>query len=147
MSIPNRKSILHLLKYTANIYLSRCSTDLRWSFGTLSIYEAHLRDSGFSRRLGPDLDNVHPAAQPCQNPVLFVPCVKTRIMDPTASPAFLAPPPYNKLFTRLHNPGSSSCPRSIWLKMLLSEWEEKKQNNIFIKSVGDKQWKTQIHTS
>ena len=24
-----RKSVLHLLKYTANIYLSRCSTDLR----------------------------------------------------------------------------------------------------------------------
>ena len=24
-----RKSVLHLLKYTANLYLSRCSTDLR----------------------------------------------------------------------------------------------------------------------
>ena len=24
-----RKSVLHLLKYTTNIYLSRCSTDLR----------------------------------------------------------------------------------------------------------------------
>ena len=25
-----RKSVLHLLKYTANLYLSRCSTDLRY---------------------------------------------------------------------------------------------------------------------
>ena len=29
----NRKSVLHLLKYTENIYLSRCSTDLRLLLG------------------------------------------------------------------------------------------------------------------
>ena len=28
-----RKSVLHLLKYTANLYLSRCSTDLRYILG------------------------------------------------------------------------------------------------------------------
>ena len=29
-----RKSVLHLLKYTTNIYLSRCSTDLRYIWDT-----------------------------------------------------------------------------------------------------------------
>ena len=28
-----RKYVLHLLKYTANLYLSRCSTDLRYIVG------------------------------------------------------------------------------------------------------------------
>ena len=31
----NRKSVLHLLKYTENIHLSRCSTDLRLLLGHL----------------------------------------------------------------------------------------------------------------
>ena len=33
-----RKSVLHLIKYTANLYLRRCNTDLRFIFGHSVLY-------------------------------------------------------------------------------------------------------------
>ena len=47
LSIPKlyRKSVLHLLRHTANLYSSRCITYLRLYFGTLSIMkkEVHFK--------------------------------------------------------------------------------------------------------
>ena len=39
-----RKSILHLLKFTANLYLGRCSTYFALNFGTLNTYNASFRE-------------------------------------------------------------------------------------------------------
>ena len=39
-----RKFVLHLIKYVTNLYLSRCSTDLRINLGTLNIIKTLRED-------------------------------------------------------------------------------------------------------